>query len=170
LEEIALLNIGSRPARRAEARSLADLRAIAWVFAWSENRHFIPGWYGVGSGLQTFLEVRGSRGESLLKRMFNESRLFRLIVDEVEKTLGSGERGGRHARPAAALEQLHRGGVRGDGLDSPPMEDSLYFSEQHLQVRDTVRDFAQQVVKPSARRYDLESRFPWDNVKQMAGL
>ena len=50
------------------------------------------------------------------------------------------------------------------------MEDSLYFSEQHLQVRDMVRDFAQQVVKPSARHYDLESRFPWDNVKQMAGL
>src|SRR5256712_9808153 len=50
------------------------------------------------------------------------------------------------------------------------MEDSLYFSEQHLQVRDMVRDFAQQVVKPSSRRYDLESRFPWDNVKQMAGL
>ena len=50
------------------------------------------------------------------------------------------------------------------------MEDSLYFSEQHLQVRDMVRDFAQQVVKPSARRYDLESRFPWDNVKQMADL
>jgi len=87
LEEIALLNIGSRPARRAEARSLADLRAIPWVFAWSQNRHFIPGWYGVGSGLQTFLEVRGPRGEALLKRMFNESRLFRLIVDEVEKTL-----------------------------------------------------------------------------------
>src|SRR3989449_3248662 len=88
LEEIALLNIGSRPARRAEARSLADLRAIPWVFAWSQNRHFIPGWYGVGSGLQTFLEVRGSRGEALLKRMFNESRLFRLIVDEGEKKLG----------------------------------------------------------------------------------
>src|SRR2546426_367461 len=88
LEEIALLNIGSRPARRAGARSLADLRAIPWVFAWSQNRHFIPGWYGVGSGLQTFLEVRGTRGEALLRRMFNESRLFRLIVDEVEKTLG----------------------------------------------------------------------------------
>ncbi len=50
------------------------------------------------------------------------------------------------------------------------MDDSLYFSEHHVQVRDMVRDFAQQVVKPSARHYDLESRFPWDNVKQMAGL
>ena len=87
LEEIALLNIGSRPARRLGARTLADLRAIPWVFAWTQNRHFIPGWYGVGTGLATFLEVRGSRGAALLARMFNDSRLFRLIVDEVEKTL-----------------------------------------------------------------------------------
>src|SRR3989449_7535095 len=50
------------------------------------------------------------------------------------------------------------------------MHDALYFTDDHLQVRDMVRDFAEQVVKPSARRYDLESRFPWDNVKQMAEL
>ena len=87
LEEIALLNIGSRPARRFGVRTLADLRAIPWVFAWTQNRHFIPGWYGVGTGLATFLEVRGSRGEALLKRMFDDFRLFRLIVDEAEKTL-----------------------------------------------------------------------------------
>ena len=87
LEEISLLNMGSRPARRFGARSLSDLRAIPWVFAWSQNRHFIPGWYGVGSGILTFLQVRGPRGAALLDRMFAESRLFRLIVDEVEKTL-----------------------------------------------------------------------------------
>ena len=87
LEEISLLNLGSRPARRFGARSLSDLRAIPWVFAWSQNRHFVPGWYGVGSGILTFLEVRGKRGAALLDRMFTESRLFRLIVDEVEKTL-----------------------------------------------------------------------------------
>jgi len=87
LEEISLLNMGSRPARRFGARSLSDLRAIPWVFAWSQNRHFIPGWYGVGSGILTFLQVRGPRGSALLDRMFAESRLFRLIVDEVEKTL-----------------------------------------------------------------------------------
>ena len=50
------------------------------------------------------------------------------------------------------------------------MHDSLYFTADHLQVRDMVRDFAEHVIKPSARRYDLESRFPWDNVKQMAEL
>jgi phosphoenolpyruvate carboxylase len=87
IEELSMLNLGSRPARRFGARSLSDLRAIPWVFAWSQNRHFVPGWYGVGSGILTFLEVRGQRGAALLDRMFNESRLFRLIVDEVEKTL-----------------------------------------------------------------------------------
>ena len=87
LEEISLLNIGSRPARRFGARSLADLRAIPWVFAWAQNRHIITGWYGVGSALQNFLEVRGEEGEAMLARMFRDSRLFRLIMDEVEKTL-----------------------------------------------------------------------------------
>ncbi|PYP71229.1 MAG: acyl-CoA dehydrogenase [Gemmatimonadetes bacterium] len=50
------------------------------------------------------------------------------------------------------------------------MHDTLYFSDQHLQVRDMVRDFAQTVIKPTARACDLESKFPWDNVKQMADL
>jgi phosphoenolpyruvate carboxylase len=87
LEEISLLNIGSRPARRFGASSLKDLRAIPWVFAWAQNRHIITGWYGVGSALQTFMEVRGAQGEALLAKMFADSRLFRLIIDEVEKVL-----------------------------------------------------------------------------------
>jgi phosphoenolpyruvate carboxylase len=87
LDEISLLNIGSRPARRFGARSLSDLRAIPWVFAWAQNRHVVTGWYGVGSGLASFIEVRKERGLALLQRMFAESRLFRLIIGEVEKTL-----------------------------------------------------------------------------------
>jgi len=50
------------------------------------------------------------------------------------------------------------------------MHDSLYFSDSHLQVREMVRDLAQSVIKPTARRYDLASEFPWTNVKQMADL
>jgi phosphoenolpyruvate carboxylase len=87
LEELALLNIGSRPARRFGAQTLDDLRAIPWVFAWSQNRHSMPGWYGVGSGIAAFLAVRKGSGLALLRRMFRDSRLFRLIVDEAEKTL-----------------------------------------------------------------------------------
>src|SRR5213594_1526313 len=50
------------------------------------------------------------------------------------------------------------------------MHDSLYFSDDHLQVREMVRDFARNVVKPTARQDDLDSRFPWDNIKRMAEL
>jgi phosphoenolpyruvate carboxylase len=87
LEELSLLNIGSRPARRTQAATLEDLRAIPWVFAWTQNRHMLSGWYGVGSGIKAFLDVRKERGVELLRRMFNEARLFRLILDDVERTL-----------------------------------------------------------------------------------
>ena len=87
VEELALLNIGSRPARRFGAASLADLRAIPWVFAWSQNRHLITGWYGFGSALRSFVQVRGHGGQAQLIEMFEKSRLFRLMIDEVEKTL-----------------------------------------------------------------------------------
>jgi alkylation response protein AidB-like acyl-CoA dehydrogenase len=50
------------------------------------------------------------------------------------------------------------------------MDDSPYFGKQHFQFRDTVRDLAERVIGPAARRYDLESKFPWENVKQMAAL
>jgi phosphoenolpyruvate carboxylase len=87
VEELSLLKIGSRPARRFGARDISDLRAIPWVFAWSQNRHLLTNWYGIGSALNSFLTVRGSAGLELLKQMFERSRFFRLIVDEVDKGL-----------------------------------------------------------------------------------
>jgi len=87
LEELSMLNIGSRPARRTQAKTLADLRAIPWVFAWTQNRHMLSGWYGLGSGIKAFLDVRKERGLELLRRMFREARLFRFIIDDVERTL-----------------------------------------------------------------------------------
>ena len=87
VEELAKMNIGSRPARRFGAKSLGDLRAIPWVFAWTQNRHLVTGWYGVGTALEGFIKNRGQAGEALLRDMFENSRLFRLIIDELEKTL-----------------------------------------------------------------------------------
>jgi phosphoenolpyruvate carboxylase len=87
VEELARLKIGSRPARRFGAASLDDLRAIPWVFAWSQNRHLITGWYGFGAAVYNFRRFRGARGDQVLHDLFQESRLFRLIVDEIEKSL-----------------------------------------------------------------------------------
>ncbi len=87
VEELALLKIGSRPARRFGAKGLSDLRAIPWVFAWSQNRHQLTGWYGLGYALDDFVSARGGSGLKLLKEMFVKSPGFRLAIDEVEKSL-----------------------------------------------------------------------------------
>ena len=87
VEELSALRIGSRPARRTGAMTLEDLRAIPWVFAWSQNRHLITGWYGVGSAVASFLQVRGKDSSDLLREMFEKSKLFRLVLDEVEKAI-----------------------------------------------------------------------------------
>ncbi len=87
VEELALLKIGSRPSRRFGAKGISDLRAIPWVFAWSQNRHLLTGWYGLGYALDDFLSARGADGLRLLRGMFLKSPGFRLAVDEVEKSL-----------------------------------------------------------------------------------
>ena len=87
VEELANLKLGSRPARRFGAKGIGDLRAIPWVFAWSQNRHLLTGWYGLGYAFDDFLVPRGGEGMKLLRDMFNRSRGFRLAVDEVEKSL-----------------------------------------------------------------------------------
>jgi phosphoenolpyruvate carboxylase len=144
VEELAMLKMGSRPARRFGARSLADLRAIPWVFAWSQNRHMITGWYGFGSAISAFRQVRGAAADRLLAEMFDRHKLFRLMVDEVEKSLmltdlaiaadyaGLVEDGDLRARifglisaeHAASLEALRRlTGSAQPGLRFPNMHD-----------------------------------------------
>ncbi len=87
VEELTLMKIGSRPARRFGASSLDDLRAIPWVFAWTQNRLMVTGWYGYGSAIQQFLSVRGDQGLTMLHEMFEQCPIFRLITDNVEKML-----------------------------------------------------------------------------------
>jgi phosphoenolpyruvate carboxylase len=81
IDELALLEIGSRPARRpADEDYLASLRAIPWVFAWTQNRCLLPAWYGCGAA---FAEADG--GE--LRRLYGEWPFFRTLVDNIEMTL-----------------------------------------------------------------------------------
>ena len=87
VEELALLKIGSRPARRSGVKGIEDLRAIPWVFAWSQNRHLLTGWYGLGSAIEQVCAEEGEGAMAKLSAMYRESRVFRLVIDEVEKTL-----------------------------------------------------------------------------------
>ena len=86
VRELALLKMGSRPAQRFGADTLADLRAIPWVFAWSQNRMMVPGWFGFGSAIQALI-ADNKDALTLLRTMLKDCPLFRLITNEVEKTL-----------------------------------------------------------------------------------
>ncbi|HXM58252.1 MAG TPA: phosphoenolpyruvate carboxylase [Candidatus Dormibacteraeota bacterium] len=85
IDELGSLRIGSRPARRGGGRALEDLRAIPWVFAWSQTRLNLPGWYGLGSGLAAaeLDEVREA---------YAEWPLFTSLIDNAEMSLAKTDR------------------------------------------------------------------------------
>ena len=79
--------IGSRPSRRTGNPTLADLRAIPWVFSWSQSRFYVPGWFGVGSGLAALAE--GER--ELLANQFRQWPFVRYVFTNVESSLASAD-------------------------------------------------------------------------------
>ncbi|MDY0828704.1 phosphoenolpyruvate carboxylase [Microbacterium sp. BG28] len=86
MEEVGLLALGSRPARRGlSVESLEDLRAIPWVFAWSQARINLAGWFGLGTALETVGD------EQLLRTAYAEWPLFRAMIDNVAMSLAKAD-------------------------------------------------------------------------------
>jgi phosphoenolpyruvate carboxylase len=91
LRSIMRLRIASRPARRSDgAFRLEDLRAIPWLFAWTQARWGLPGWYGLGSALQDAIDA-GQLGE--LRRMYRLWPFFRWVIDAAQISLGKSDLG-----------------------------------------------------------------------------
>jgi phosphoenolpyruvate carboxylase len=87
IEEISKLQISSRPARRkGGAKDLSSLRAIPWVFGWTQSRFLLPSWFGVGAALQEELERDGGQLE-LLRLLYQRWPFFRMLISKVEMTL-----------------------------------------------------------------------------------
>ncbi|PSP60448.1 phosphoenolpyruvate carboxylase [Halobacteriales archaeon QH_8_67_36] len=79
------LNMGSRPASRSEDRSVDDLRAIPWVFSWTQARCIIPGWYSIATGLNAYLDGAGDM--ETLRKMYDEWPFFRTKIDNASLAL-----------------------------------------------------------------------------------
>ncbi|MBA4407912.1 MAG: phosphoenolpyruvate carboxylase [Odoribacter sp.] len=88
IDVIETSKIGSRPSRRTNQRSLADLRAIPWVFSWSQSRVNITGWYGVGSTLKLIKEQQPEK-YALLRRLLASHPLVRYILTNVDSGLAA---------------------------------------------------------------------------------
>ncbi|BDA47382.1 probable phosphoenolpyruvate carboxylase [Coccomyxa sp. Obi] len=87
-EELANLNIGSRPARRKTGGGVETLRAIPWIFAWTQTRLVLPAWLGVGTALQT-LSKEGKKAD--LREMYQEWPFFQSTIDLIEMILAKAD-------------------------------------------------------------------------------
>ncbi|XP_019176313.1 PREDICTED: phosphoenolpyruvate carboxylase 4-like [Ipomoea nil] len=86
--ELGYLNIGSRPSRRKSSVGIGHLRAIPWIFAWTQTRFVLPAWLGVGAGLKGVCD-KGHTND--LKEMYKEWSFFQSTVDLIEMVLGKAD-------------------------------------------------------------------------------
>lgn len=87
IEEISQLQISSRPARRGGKKDLSSLRAIPWVFSWTQTRFLLPSWYGVGTAMQSFLQEDLEENLKLLRYFYYKWPFFKMVISKVEMTL-----------------------------------------------------------------------------------
>jgi phosphoenolpyruvate carboxylase len=113
IDEVAGLRIGSRPARRQGGGRIQDLRAIPWVFSWTQSRHGLPGWFGLGTALDEEWRHADGDGPARLARMYREWPFFRSLLDNAQISLG---------RSDLAVARLY------DGLADPPELRSRVFA------------------------------------------
>src|ERR1700730_13032961 len=116
ITEIATLNIGSRPASRKKTREIEDLRAIPWVFSWAQCRLMLPGWYGFGSAVETWVSEHPDKGMPFLRELYREWPFFRTLLSNMDMVLAKSSIAiaSRYAElvPDAALRENIFGRIR----------------------------------------------------------
>jgi phosphoenolpyruvate carboxylase len=113
IDVIERLRIGSRPSRRAGAGGIERLRAIPWVFAWSQNRCTLTAWYGVGRALAAGIE---RYGQDAMREMTRDWPFFAVLVDDVEMVMAKSDMAifARYSQLAGELHARFHGGIVGE--------------------------------------------------------
>jgi phosphoenolpyruvate carboxylase len=91
IDAITGLRIGSRPARRDESDRIEDLRAIPWVFSWTQSRHGLPGWYGLGGAYAAQVQAKGEEARRRWAQMYREWPFFRSLIDNAQLSMGKAD-------------------------------------------------------------------------------
>src|SRR5690606_4280576 len=91
ISEISALNIGSRPASRKKTTAIEDLRAIPWVFSWSQCRLMLPGWFGFGSAIKAWRAAKGEAGMQLLAEMNHNWGFFNTLLSNMDMVLAKSD-------------------------------------------------------------------------------
>jgi len=89
--EIANLNIGSRPASRTKSNRIEDLRAIPWVFSWSQCRLMLPGWFGFGSAVKSWVAAHQADGLETLRRLHRDWPYFQTVLSNMDMVLAKSD-------------------------------------------------------------------------------
>ncbi|WP_046216179.1 phosphoenolpyruvate carboxylase [Paenibacillus wulumuqiensis] len=90
LPEVGELNIGSRPSKRKNSDRFEDLRAIPWVFAWTQSRYLLPAWYAAGTGLQHFYQDQ-PENMAVLQKMYKEFPFFTTLIDTLQMAIAKAD-------------------------------------------------------------------------------
>jgi len=91
IAEIAALNIGSRPASRKKSTAIEDLRAIPWVLSWAQCRLMLPGWFGFGSAVRSFLQADPMKNLALLQEMHRDWPFFATLLSNMDMVLAKSD-------------------------------------------------------------------------------
>ncbi|MEW5891533.1 MAG: phosphoenolpyruvate carboxylase [Pseudomonadota bacterium] len=178
VQEIGLLNIGSRPSHRKQGdRSISSVRAISWVFAWGQSRHALPTWYGIGAAIQSW---RGNDPTRLakLQQMYREWPFFRTLLSNAQMALYKADMniaheyaGLCHDRAAAEfifglIRQRHEEAVRQilQVADIPALLAETPELALSLQQRNAYLDplnYIQVAVLRKLRDAEREEESPW---------